>query len=359
MNVGLTYNLKKDSAPNDEEPPGRYRDSEAEWDDQETIDAVRDALALRHNVTLIEANERAFEKLLQYRSQLDIIFNMAEGMNGVSREAQVPAMMDFLGYRYTASDPLTLTLCLDKARTKEILSYYQIPTARFSSVLSWNGVPHTNPRDAWREANGLNGLNRLKYPLIVKPLHEGSSKGIFNDSVVRNQKALRDMIVRVVEHYNEPAVVEEFLPGREFTVGILGNGEQARALPIVEIRFDHLPVGANPVYSYEAKWVWDRPETPLKIFECPADISEELRADIETLCLRAYKVLGCRDWCRIDVRLDERGKPHILELNPLPGILPNPEDNSCFPKAARAAGIDYDELINRVLDIACGRYGLI
>ncbi|MBI1745049.1 MAG: ATP-grasp domain-containing protein [Acidobacteria bacterium] len=356
MNIGLTYNLKKDCSSSDEEPPSKFIDSEAEWDDQETIDAVREALAVHHNVTLIEANDTAYEKLLQHRAKLDIVFNMAEGMNGVSREAQIPAMLEFLGYRYTASDPLTLTLCLDKARTKEILSYYQIPTARFSSVIGWNGVPHSAPRNG---LNGTNGLNRLKYPLIVKPLHEGSSKGIFNDSVVRSRAALRDTIMRVVEQYQEPAVIEEFLPGREFTVAILGNGDDARTLPMVEICFDHLPEGANPVYSYEAKWVWDRPSAPLKIFECPADINEELRAEIERICLRAYKVLGCRDWCRIDVRLDEQDRPHILELNPLPGILPNPEDNSCFPKAARAAGMSYVQLINCALETALRRYGLI
>src|SRR6266849_1195853 len=140
MNVGLTYNLKKESSSSDEEPPSNFRDREAEWDDQATIDAVRDALALEHNVTLIEADENAFEKFLQHRSKLNIVFNMAEGMNGVSREAQIPAMLEYLGLRYTASDPLTLTLCLAKARTKEILPYYQISTARFSSVIVWNGV---------------------------------------------------------------------------------------------------------------------------------------------------------------------------------------------------------------------------
>ena len=162
-----------------------------------------------------------------------------------------------------------------------------------------------------------------------------------------------------MDSYREPAIVEEFLPGREFTVAILGNGADARVLPIVEIVFDSLPHGVNPIYSYEAKWIWDRSSDPLKIFECPARLEPELRSEIEDLCLSAYRIMRCRDWCRIDVRLDSSGRPHILELNPLPGIRPRPEDNSCFPKAARAAGIEYNELINGVLDIACRRYGLI
>jgi len=170
---------------------------------------------------------------------------------------------------------------------------------------------------------------------------------------------MRDRVLWLLGQYDEPALVEEFLPGREFTVAIIGNNGEARALPIVEILFDSLPEGVNPIYSYEAKWIWDQSSNPLKIFECPARLSPELQADIESACLRAYSVLRCRDWCRIDVRLDATGRPHIIELNPLPGILPKPEDNSCFPKAARAAGMSYNQLINTVLDIACKRYRLI
>jgi D-alanine-D-alanine ligase len=169
---------------------------------------------------------------------------------------------------------------------------------------------------------------------------------------------MAERIAWLLDLYNEPAIIEEFLPGREFTVAILGNGNEARVLPIVELRFDSLPPGVNPIYSYEAKWIWDQGSNPLRIFDCPAAVTHELQGEIESACLRASNLLRCRDWCRIDVRLDETGRPHILELNPLPGILPRPEDNSCFPKAARAAGISYNKLINTVLDIACKRYGL-
>src|SRR5207247_10635797 len=126
----------------------------------------------------------------------------------------------------------------------------------------------------------------------------------------------------------------------------------------VEIKFVPPPRGVNPIDSDEAKWIWCRTDRPLEIFECPAPLDAELRGEIGRIALEAYRVLRCRDWCRIDVRLDSAGRPHILELNPLPGILPRPEQNSCFPKAARAAGLTYSQLINTVLDTACRRYGL-
>jgi len=131
-----------------------------------------------------------------------------------------------------------------------------------------------------------------------------------------------------------------------------------RALPIIEMAFEVLPESANRFYSYEAKWLWDLPDNPLDIYQCPAAVEDELRLKIENLSKRAFQVLGCRDWCRIDVRLDAAGEPCILELNPLPGIIPDPKINSCFPKAARAAGMTYDDLLLSVLNAACERLGL-
>jgi D-alanine-D-alanine ligase len=230
---------------------------------------------------------------------------------------------------------------VDKSRAKEILSYHGLPTARFRVY-----------------ADGDLSPNGLRFPVLVKPLFEGSSIGIRNDSVIHNHHDLTARISWVQERFRQPALVEEFLAGREFTVAILGNGSEARALPIVEIKFDSLPPGMNPIYSYEAKWIWDQSSNPLQIFDCPARIDGELKAEIERICLGAYRTMRCRDWCRIDVRLDAGGRPHIIELNPLPGILPRPQDNSCFPKAARAAGMTYNGLINEVLDIACRRNGI-
>jgi D-alanine-D-alanine ligase len=141
-------------------------------------------------------------------------------------------------------------------------------------------------------------------------------------------------------------------------VAVLGNDSDIRVLPIVEICFDSLPDGVNPIYSYEAKWIWDTIENPIDVHECPAKITLKLQKEIEAVCCDAYKVLRCRDWCRIDIRLDEQGRPNVLELNPLPGILPNPEEHSCFPQAARAADMDYNTLINAVLNAGIKRYNL-
>jgi D-alanine-D-alanine ligase len=155
--------------------------------------------------------------------------------------------------------------------------------------------------------------------------------------------------------YAQPVLVEAYLPGPEFTVAILGNGPDAYCLPLVALDFRALPPGAAPVYGYEAKWIWDTPEHQLDIFECPAQVPEGLSREIERVALEAYHALGCRDWCRVDVRVDDAGVPNVVELNPLPGIIPDPKMNSCFPKAARAAGLSYDELIQEVVRIAWRR----
>jgi len=359
LSVALVYNLKPpdgDQDPADElerdERPGDVtaveaqtqretkQDTYAEWDTEATILAVKAALQQHHTVSLIEANEEAFQNFLRVRP--DFVFNIAEGMRGASREAQIPAILELLGIPYTGSDPLTLALCLDKARTKEILSYHRIPTPAFTVVERSDDV----------------GTVDIPYPLIVKPLYEGSSKGILESSVVRSRSELKKEVARILADYDEPALLEKYLPGREFTVAILGNGRNTRVLPIVEIVFDGFPQAANGIYSYEAKWVWDTVESPVDVHRCPARISQELERAISETANAAFRALHCRDWCRVDIRLDERGVPNVLELNPLPGILPDPEEHSCFPQAARAAGIEYQDLINSVLDLAMERVGL-
>ena len=213
-----------------------------------------------------------------------------------------------------------------------------------------------------RESNGSRRsrfpIRDSRFPVFVKPIHEGSSKVITEANYCETPEQLHAQVEFLLERYKQPVLIEEYLPGAEFTCAVLGNGDDARVLPVVGMNFEALPEGALPVYGFEAKWIWDRPEKPLEIFECPARITEELRSTIEDVVLRAYRVLGCRDWSRIDVRLDAAGKPNVVEVNPLPGILPNPADNSCFPKAARAAGLSYDELIQACLVHAAERQGI-
>lgn len=337
MRVGFTYNLKKTSCQDD-----LY----AEWDDEETIEAVTKALATRHEVIPVEADLNAYEALRISRP--DMVFNIAEGLWGPSRESQIPAILEMLQLPYTGSDPLTLGLCLEKARAKELLSYYQVPTPGFLLL-------NTN-EDAAHLARQIHHTPaKFQFPLILKPSYEGSSKGIENDSVIHSEDQLFKKIEKLHYTYRQPILIEEFLPGREFTVAVWGNGPDSQCLPIIELKFDSLPSVANPLYSYEAKWVWDTVEKPLEIFQCPAQLDSALENKIKSICLQAYMILRCRDWCRIDLRLDKAGEPQILELNPLPGILPNPANNSCFPKAARAAGFSYEEMINRVVEIAAKR----
>jgi len=334
LRIGFTFNVKPGVASPD------FDDRYAEWEDEETIAGVAAALARAGEVIRLEASDELPFRLREARP--DIVFNMAEGLYGPNRESHVPAICEFWSIPYTGSDPLTLALCLDKGRTKEILSHHGIPTARFTVV----GGPE--------ELDGF-----AAWPAIVKPLHEGSSMGITRASYCRSRAEVRRAIEGVVARYRQPALVEGYLGGREFTCAILGNGNDARALPIIEINFAALPPDALPIYSYEAKWIWDRPEEPLDIFRCPANVDAELAAAVERTSLAAYRLLRCRDWARIDLRCDDRGVPHVLEVNPLPGIHPDPAMNSCLPKAARAAGLDYSEMILSVLRAGAARHGLV
>jgi len=336
MRIGLAYNQKPDpSAP--DEPPSTS-DAFAEWDEPATIDAVAQALGRFGSVIRLEADQSFPHKLALTRP--DIVFNVAEGLHGQNRESLIPAICEYLNVRYTGSDPLALALALHKGRAKELLAYRGVPTAPFASV--------ERPADLQRVA--------LPYPVFVKPIAEGSGKGIYTNNFCESPEQLAERALFLLERYAEPVLVETYLPGPEFTVAILGNGPAAYCLPVVGFDFSTLPAGAPPVYGYEAKWVWDTPERPLAIFQCPAPVPPPLYREIERTALDAYHALGCRDWCRVDIRVDRFGVPNVLELNPLPGIIPDPAMNSCFPKAARAAGVSYDELIQEVVRIAWRRW---
>ena len=351
MNVALAYNVKPESDTFTENLPSIRSDNitqpenvietYAEWDTWETINALKEAIEVYHDIILIEADINAFEKFKLNKP--DIVFNIAEGINNLSRESQIPAMLDMLNIPYTGSDALTLGICLDKARTKEILSYYKIPNANFILVDKFK--PLSN--------------HSIEFPSIVKPVSEGSSKGIFNSSIVRNYDELNAEIKRVVDEYNQPAIIEEFLPGKEFTIALIGNGDSIEILPIVEIKYENFPDDVEHLYSYEAKWILDTKDSVFDVFECPAEIDNDLEKQIKETVLQTYNVLRCKDWSRIDIRLDKNRIPNVIEINPLPGIMPDPTENSSFPKAARAAGINYNEMIQRVLLEACKRHNLV
>jgi D-alanine-D-alanine ligase len=366
--IGFAYNQKPhpaggesgalEAAPTaEEEPPsgGDADDRYAEWDTAETIDAVAHALGAFGHVVRLEATPEFPERLRAERP--DIVFNIAEGLVGVNRESHVPAICEFFGVPYSGSDPLTLSTCLHKGRTKEVLAFNGVPTARFAVVESVRDVElllDGRQEEMLPSAVAARPLPDA-FPLFVKPVHEGSSKGVTVRNLVYSRDELVMRVTELLDAYSQPVLVEDYLPGAEFTCAVLGNGRDARVLPIVAINFDDLPAGVAPIYGFEAKWIWDTPDRPLHVFDCPARIADSLRRSIEYVTLRAYRVLGCRDWSRIDVRLDAHGVPNVVEVNPLPGILPNPADNSCFPKAARAAGMSYDALIQTCLAHAAAR----
>ena len=337
-NVALVYNMIQ---------PNMLRDGPldrmAEYDSKETISALSAALqAGGHEVILLEADEAIAEKLRSAHPQ--VVFNIAEGIRGESRESHVPAICEMLGLPYTGSGPLTLALCLDKARAKEILTYHHIPTPPFQIF-----------RSPEEELD-----SQLRFPLIVKLLHEGSSMGLSDYSVVDDEAALKRQVEHLLQTYHQPAMVEKFIEGREFTVGVLGN-ENPRVLPIIEIIFSK-PRGivlfapddpVKPLIQQERGADVQFPKTS-HYAVCPADTSEELAHQIEQTALKAFRALGCRDWCRMEMRLGQDGRLYVLELNPIAGIDPS----YWLPKAAKVAGLSYEALVNEILDCALERAGL-
>jgi D-alanine-D-alanine ligase len=337
MRLAFTYNVRHlDLDPNN---PASL--AEAEFDTPETIDTITEALeSLGHTVYKVEADENVYENLKRLRGTIDLVFNFAEGLHGNDREAQIPAMLEMLQIPYTGPRPLAYALGLHKAKAKEVMHYYGIPTARWNTATSM------------RE---LREKNVDFFPAIVKPVGEGSSKGIYAKNLVTSTIALEAVAEELLRTYPE-VMVEEFLPGREFTVGVLGTPPQI--LPIIEVIFDDLPEGMPKFDHYEAKWVYDTRELNINPMVCPANIDADLAEKIKAVALQAFDVLEMADWARLDIRLDKNGIPNVIEINCPPGMLPDPRDNSRFPRAARVAGIDFAGILEKILRSACTRYDI-
>lgn len=334
LSVAFLYNVRhKYPNPND-----ATSQLEADFDDPETI-----KLMIKHlencgfDVIPIEANEEAYMKLYKNKKKIDIAFNYSEGIYGNDREAQIPAMLEMLQIPYTGSTPLTQTLSLNKVKTKEILSFYDIP-------VSQHQIFKTNKEEL-----------EMKFPVIVKPIAQGSSMGITNSSVVFNEEQLRKQIDFVLKLFKQPVMVEKYLSGREFSVAMLGNPPEI--LPIIEPNHSLLPKELIPIDSLEVKWVFE--EQFNDYLMCPAKIDKKLEDKIKHICLKVWEALNIRDLCRIDIRCDENNNPYFLEVNSPPGLIP-PEVSmtSYFPLAARAAGIDYESLLKKIITSAAERYGL-
>lgn len=323
--VGLTYNLKKNvisGAP----------DSEAEYDSIDTVLAIKDALeSAGCRIKLMEADESLPALLAEH--SVDIVFNIAEGVQGRGREAEVPAILNFYKIPFTGSDETTLCIALDKAITKRLLATYRIRTPKYFVVSKDN--------------KNLNG--KIKFPVIVKPNAEGSSKGISDVAIASDIRELRGLLERNFELYGQDMLVEEYIHGREFTVGVLGNGKDARVFPPMEIVYLNNENKYN-IYSFNVKKEYKR----LIRYECPAQISKDVETEMTDMARKIFAILQCRDFSRIDFRLSEDGKPYFIEINPLPGLAPGYSD---FPMIAEFNGMDYKSLVCAVLESALQRYG--
>ncbi|GAB4219602.1 MAG: ATP-grasp domain-containing protein [Candidatus Microgenomates bacterium] len=313
---------------------------EADFDDPETTFwQIKHLKNLGYKVIPIEADKKAYFKLYRLRKRIDLVFNISEGIYGLDREAQMPAILEMLQIPYLGSRPLTQAFILDKAKTKEILKAYNIPTLKFR-------IFKTDQEDL--------DIN-LKFPLIVKPVAQGSSAGITNESVVYDKIKLKKQIKKLIENFNQPVIVEPFLKGREFSVAMMGNPPEI--LPIIEPNHKLLPKHYLPFDSLEVKWYFEENGGSKDYLQCQAKVSKKLENRIKEICLKTWQALEIRDWCRIDLKCDDNENPYVLEVNSPPGIIP-PEVSmtSYFPLAARAANINYKELLEKLIKIALRRY---
>ena len=336
ITIAFTYNIRH-TYPDPDDPQTQL---EADFDDPSTIKAIiKHIRACGFNVFPIEANEYAYQKLFKKRKVIDLVFNIAEGIYGKDREAHIPAILEMLKIPYLGSSPLTQALVLDKAKTKEILIANGIPTLPFQLFITGKEELHSH----------------LRFPLIVKPDSEGSGAGITNKSVVHNRKQLYKQIHRIIETFHEPVLVEHFLKGPEYSVAMMGN--PPIILPFISPNHKMLPKGYEPLDSLEVKWVFEEQSTNENYLVCPAKVDAEVEKQINNMCYKLWNALNIRDWCRIDIRCDQKKHPYVLEVNAPPGILP-PEisTTSYFPLAARVADISYDQLLTQLIFNALKRY---
>lgn len=350
MHVALLANLKKNAPTWEGISPDRWDD----LDSEETIEALTRALESGgHRVTFLEGDLSLAKTLAQVRP--DICFNISEGHYGDSREAHVPAILEMLRVPYTGSALLTLALSLDKPMTKRVLTYHGLPTPAFQVFERVR-----EPLDA-----------DMNFPLFVKPSREGTGMGVTPESIVRNREQLRNQLRSQFERYDQPLLVEEYIEGREITVGVVGNltspvawrlpeNEEA---PRIQRGLSFLPPLEIDLHRYESEAgvYTSRIKTELVhdfYWTCPAELGEELVEELHWLTAATFRVTGCRDVARVDFRLNkhEDNKPYILEINPLPGLNPEYSD-LCIE--ARAAGWTYEQLVNRILDEAAEREGLL
>jgi len=325
--IGLTYDLRDDYRA-----MGFSEEALAEFDSPETVAAIEGVLRRLGYETDRIGHIRHLAQRLVAGDTWDLVFNIAEGLAGRSREAQVPALLEAYGIPYVFSDPLTQAATLDKAIAKRLVRDAGIPTAPFALI--------ETEEDAAKAC-------ALPFPIFVKPLAEGTGKGCNAASKVTDPARLADTARALRARFNQPVIAEPYLPGREFTVGVVGNGDGARVIAVIEVL---LGQNAEPgVYSYDNKEQFESRVT----YRLADDAEARLAA---ASALAAYKTLGCRDASRLDFRSDAEGIPQFLEVNALAGLHPTHSD---LPILSIMAGMTYDGLIGEIMEAALARYGLV
>ena len=323
MRIGVAYDLKSDYLAQ-----GFSEEDAAEFDSEITIDAICDALAAQGWQVCRIGNVKKLIEKLAAGERWDAVFNFCEGLKGVSREAQVPAILEVYGIPYVFSDALTMALTLDKAMTKRVVRDCGVPTPDFAVI------------EKIEDAAKID----LPFPLFLKPVAEGSGKGINAKSRVTDADALKSTAADLLQKFGQPVLVETFLPGREFTVGITGTGPDAEVLGVSEIRQKENYVGHG--YGFENKNYWED-KVDIRLAE---DEAAEAAGEV---ALAAWRALRCRDGGRIDIRNDAHGKPNFIEVNPLAGLRPEYSD-MCF--IARFEGLSYNQLIGKIMDAFLARH---
>lgn len=269
--------------------------------------------------------------------QPDVIFNLCESIgNEAIHEMHVAGLYELLGIPYTGAPSFVLGTCLSKARTKEILAFHGIRTARFMIFKNISELQEENLS--------------LKYPLIVKPSREDASAGIENGSIIEDFSSLRKRVRLIFNDYDQPALVEEYINGREMNVAIVGN-KRPIVFPISEIDFSGLPSDYPKIVTYNAKWMQGTPEYSGTVGVCPAPIPAELEKKLKEIALKCYRVMGLRDYGRIDIRIDKNNVPYVLEVNPNPDL----SDDAGFARSARAYGLSFEDTITKIVEYALER----
>ena len=328
MRIGLAYDLKEKMALELAGP----EDALEEYDSAETVELIARSLESRgHSVVMLGGGREFLDNILN--EKVEFVFNIAEGRgNYRSREAQIPAILEMLGIPYSGSDPQCLAICLDKPLTKTLVSASGIRTPYFQVIANS------------RQLNKIR-WERFSFPVIIKPAHEGSSKGIRLGSLAENREEAVVLIEHLVDGYQQPMLIEEFITGDEVTVGLVGNSPPSvvglmRIVP--RRRYDHF------IYSLEVKRDWKE----LVDYECPARLREEIIQEIKSLSLKTFEVLGCRDVARLDFRVSAEGLPYLIEINPLPGL----GTHSDLIIMATKMGQSHPQVIGDILNAALRRY---